>query len=617
MMNLLKTFDINNIESYSENELSKMLDYLNKKYHVEGKSIVSDEIFDFIHDFVKEKFPQNNSIRQVGGIYKSFVQLPFYMGSMDKIKNNENDLQKWKIQNNSSSVVISDKLDGVSALLIKNENNIQCFTRGNGSKGQDISNLFKHLNNSQKIFETKFNGVLRGELIINKDSFYKIKDSASNPRNTVSGIVNAKNPNMEILSQIDFVAYEILNQNLKPSEQMSLIKEFNLDCVNYSIIENISILNLKNILISRKSNSIYEIDGIVVVNNIPYKPISSGNPKNAFAFKQDFDEAKVIVTDVIWNLSKDSYLIPTVIFDSVKINNVDVKKATGFNAKFIHDNKINIGSELLVTRSGEVVPFIKKVLTFSNVPKMPCGNFSWNESNVHIKINDKMSLQLKSFQYLVGTLNIKGVSDSISKRLFHHGINTLKKIFSVTREELLKVEGIQLKSANNILVSIDNTKNNLTCESLMVASNCFGRGFGPEYAKSIVKNFPDFLTKSPSIEQLIAIDGIDTITATRIYNNFTTFKQFLQENDINLKPPKNILTSTKLNGIFVVFTGTRNKDLIQHINDHSGVIEKQITKKTTHLIMDSIDSKSSKYIKALKQSIEILNSTEFVNKYIC
>ncbi|MFN9952718.1 MAG: hypothetical protein ACK55I_06435, partial [bacterium] len=105
-----------------------------------------------------------------------------------------------------------------------------------------------------------------------------------------------------------------------------------------------------------KSNSEYEIDGIVITHNKKHELKDVKNPEYSFAFKANslLDEAEAIVIDVIWNMSKDRYLKPVVKFHPITLNGVTIKQATGSNADYIVKNKIGKGSIVKIQRSGDV-----------------------------------------------------------------------------------------------------------------------------------------------------------------------------------------------------------------------------------------------------------------------
>ena len=109
-------------------------------------------------------------------------------------------IDSWK-KKYKGSAIVSDKLDGISCLFYKNDNDIKIYTRGNGKEGQDISHLRNYIT-FPNITETKF--AIRGELIISRDNWEKIKDLGSNARNVVAGAIHSKILNKTILSNIEF-----------------------------------------------------------------------------------------------------------------------------------------------------------------------------------------------------------------------------------------------------------------------------------------------------------------------------------------------------------------------------------------------------------------------------
>ena len=139
---------------------------------------------------------------------------------MDKIKPDTNSLQKWK-QKYSGPYVLSAKLDGISALYSTENNQLKLYTRGNGTIGQDISHLIPYL-----LLPKIDNITIRGELIMKKTTFVeKYSNTFANARNMVAGLVNQKKIDVEKMKDVDFVAYEVITPELKPSEQMSYMNK--------------------------------------------------------------------------------------------------------------------------------------------------------------------------------------------------------------------------------------------------------------------------------------------------------------------------------------------------------------------------------------------------------
>ncbi len=153
------------------------------------------------------------------------------MGSMDKIKTESKLIANWtKLY--KGPYVISDKLDGISCLLTLSDGNISLYTRGDGSYGQNITHLLDLVNiNTDGLYEIDADEIaIRGELIMSKSNFKKFEKEMSNARNMVAGIVNSKKEsvNKKYATNVDFIAYEIIEPKYKPSDQMKVLKKMEI-----------------------------------------------------------------------------------------------------------------------------------------------------------------------------------------------------------------------------------------------------------------------------------------------------------------------------------------------------------------------------------------------------
>ena len=150
--NLNKSNDqYNFIDNLKISDLEELYKYTNEKYR-NDTPVISDSIYDMIEDFIKLKDPKNKLLKQIGAKVKSKnkVTLPYHLGSMDKIKPPSNKLSNWKKKYinkfyNDTTIVWSEKLDGVSALLVYNNDKIKLYTRGTATEGTDITDLIKYL----------------------------------------------------------------------------------------------------------------------------------------------------------------------------------------------------------------------------------------------------------------------------------------------------------------------------------------------------------------------------------------------------------------------------------------------------------------------------------------
>ena len=464
-------FNKNGIEflkTQSEKELSDFIRKANLYYHTHSKPLVSDEYYDIIKEYFEEKYPNASVLKDIGAPIeeheKNKVTLPYEMASMDKIKPTSNALPIWLDKyNEPSEYIASVKLDGVSGLYVSSgagtpQAKQELFTRGNGKIGQDISYLLPYFK-----LPTTIDIVIRGEFVISKENFNSFENKA-NARNAVAGIINSKKTNPSELAFVDFVAYEVIEPKLKPSEQYSLLKKIYKDRVcQYTILANLNNTILSDLLQTWRNQSIYDMDGIVVIHNKLYER-KSGNPKHAFAFKMVLTDqkAEAKVVNVIWNPSKDGYLKPRVQIEPIQLDGVTIKYATGFNGAFIEKHNINIGSIIEIIRSGDVIPHINKVIKNAESPKMPDVPWHWNASNVDaisdVK-NDPGALQ-KSIEFFFKKLDIKGVGPGNVAKLIKAKIDTIPKILAATKEQLLAIDGFKEKTVDKIYNNIHSVISN-------------------------------------------------------------------------------------------------------------------------------------------------------------
>ena len=215
-MNLVKEIQENNekIFQLTKEEMIECMKLTKDHYYNKEESLIDDKTYDLLEDTWLDKFQYSQDDLEIGFMPESNkVTLPYEMYSMNKIKDDPTKLKKF-FQRYTGEYVISDKLDGVSALYI-NEETEQLYTRGNGKIGRDISYLLKDIN-----IPTQKNVVLRGELIISKEKFEKYKNEYSSGRNFVSSIVNSKDPKKEYIQDIDLLFYEVIKPTLLPYQQM-------------------------------------------------------------------------------------------------------------------------------------------------------------------------------------------------------------------------------------------------------------------------------------------------------------------------------------------------------------------------------------------------------------
>ena len=633
-----KSQGIDILQSLSEDELTEMLKLINKTYYdSDSEPLLTDNEYDILREYVLEKYPNNKiALEQHTEVKleKTKVKLPYEMWSMDKIKADTKELDKFKKKYNGP-YVISCKLDGVSALYSTEEGKGKLYTRGDGKYGQSIDHLIEYIElpnmETEKI-------TLRGELIIKENLFKeKYSNKYSNSRNFISGIVNKKKlskDDINILKDIDFVVYEVIKpDNLKPSVQLNIIKELNFKCVKF--MRNITSEELTNEKLSEKlidwrNNYEYTIDGIICIDDKVY-PRESKNPEHAFAFKMVLSDqsAEAKVLDVLWSASKDGLLKPRVKIEEVNIGGAKINYATGFNAKFIQDNKIGLGAVIKIIRSGDVIPKIEEVITPATSAIMPKEKYIWNETHVDIMLENKENddtVRLKNIAGFFKAIEVDGLGEANIKKIIKIGGNSIGKIIGMSIQDFMEVEGFREKMATKIHNSIQKQIDKCSLVKLAAASNIFGRGLGEKKIELILENEPDILnsdlSKLEKINKLKLIDGLGDKTSMQFVEKIDEFKKFIVdgklEYKLNKKVSSNKVNSPKenlpLSGKIIVLSDIKGKkELSEKILKLGGLVESNITKNVNLLIVGNIDDETSKMKKAKEYNIEIISLDEFNN----
>ena len=606
-------------------DLVKIIKLANNQYYNDGNPLLTDHQYDLLIDKLKKLDPNNKLLSQIGcKIHsKNKVKLPFHMGSMDKIKPDGESISKW-MKTYDNSYVVSDKLDGTSALLVYKNKEINLYTRGDGKQGTDISSMLSFIN---FIPDIKSDIVVRGELLISKKTFKKNGKGYVNSRAMVNGLVNKKQISSDEIKLIDFVAYELIEPYYNVEKQMSILKKEKFNVVNHICLVDLSEDYLSEFLKERKTKGEYDIDGLIITHNGKHKRNTSGNPKYSFAFK-DLLEDQIVETEVLdveWNISKDGLIKPRVNVKPVIIDGVSINYVTGHNAKNIKDNGIGKGAKIKLTRAGEVIPYILEVIKKVK-PSEPKVKFKWNSTKVDYLIDEKNNkevnkkLLVKNMTYFVKKMSIANLDESLISKLVDNGIDSISKLIKISINDLLKLEGFKDKLANKIYENINNGISNVDLSVVMTASNIFGHGLGDKKLKTIVLNIPNIMdlkfTKSSLKERIKGIDGFEEKTALQFVENFDKFKQFMKSNPkIKVKKISKGKKGGKFSNMSFVFTGFRDKNLEELIQNEGGDIKSVVSSNTSFVITNDKESNSSKITKANDLNIKILSLEEFKKKF--
>ena len=629
-------------EKYAHSQpLNILTNFIHKciESYENSNALIPDHIYDTIFDVLKQRDPTNKLITNIGHIVDSTTQdkvkLPYHMGSMTKIKDIEK-IKNWLQKYRGPTYIVSEKLDGASAILQQIDGTTKLYSRGNGTYGRDISHLIKYM----KLPKIEYDYCIRGELIVSKHNFSNYNDLYSNARSMINSVMGKKESISEQVSKVELVVFELLNLQKKSDwiieAGLNKCDELGFsvckfDKFDYSKISNFGKENklefsfLLKTLLEYRLNSKYDIDGIIITENKYHERNTSGNPQYSFAFKSNNVGQITKVKNVEWNTSKHGYLIPRICVEEINIDGVNIRYATGFNAKFIVDNLIGSNSEVRIVRSGDVIPFVIEIITKSISPIMPEVEYYWNDSMVNILVSDKENsvLYLKKLVTFFQVIGFENMSYGIIKKLFENDFDTIKKILLISKEDLIKIDGFKStltnKIYNNIHKIIDNP---IKLTTLMSASLCFGHGFGHKKFEAILVKYPNILEiEYVTIEMLNQIDGFSDKTSEKFITNLSCFKDFLKSLDfLNIEKPKKKSKKFKIvGGLFenqkIVLTGFRDDKIIDYISKHNGTIINILNKNTNLLLVKDKDYSNSKTDAACLLGIPTLTKEEFIIKY--
>lgn len=595
-------------------------------YFNSDKPIMTDDDYDAL---CKQLESFNVVENKIGCIPKeNKVKLPIFMGSLTKYNNNKT-IKNFKDKFNHESYIVQEKLDGVSCLYVFENGKVELYTRGNGSIGTNITYLLDYGLNIPKMIndiqlEKSSFVMVRGELIMKRNIFLQFfYPSFKNIRNMVSGQVNKNIPDRDIVSKLDFVAYEVIEPHLE--YQKPLLEQYKfLQKNKFMVISNHTIEQelveqevLMDYLNRKKKKSKYDIDGLVVTIIKKYKRNDSGNPKYSFAFKIQGEVSEAKVEHVKWNLSKTGKYKPQIFIKPVELGGVTISSLTGFNAKYVVDNNIVKDTILSITRSGDVIPHILTVLHPGNGSPILPENSKWDsvdlyydESN-HKYIPD--DIIIKQMVFFFTSLNCTYCKEKTIIKLYEAGYKTIESIVEAQVEDLIKINGFGKLKAINILESIQSKVREASIHELLSALICFGGGIGLKKIQNINLNSP-YNLKVKGLSETTIKEKIIPNWENGI-NRVVNLKKLVNE-DVDIL---NLIEEEKFNGPFkdkvFVFTGFRDAALEKQLIDLGAKVTSSISKNTTDLIVACNQTKnSSKFIKAQHLGIQTTTKLDLIFK---
>ena len=644
-------------EEYSIN-IEKLISWA-KAYYVDDEPIASDEEYDKLARQCLEfenKNPNlinsNSPNRRVGGaILKGFKKANHLsrMWSQEDVFNDK-ELEDWikrasKVGDNLE-FFCQPKFDGASLNLIY-ENGIlkQAITRGDGEIGEDVTQNAMTIQSIPLEIAEKSLIEIRGEVVIKKSDFEainieRLKNSEStfaNPRNAAAGSLRQLDSSITSKRKLFFNAWGVGQNSLnfeKTSQMMDYI--FSLGFVKtpmQTLVKNIDdIKKLYENMIKKRDTFPMLLDGMVIkIDDITTQQdlgFTQKFPRWSCAYKFPAVEKTTKLKDIILQVGRTGVVTPVAIVEPVLIEGANVERATLHNFDEIQRLDLKIGDEIIIIRSGDVIPKITKVLKdrIDGNEKEILKPTICPDCSSELLIEDIMikcqnldcpSRVVNSIIYFASKncLNIDGLGDKIVELLVNEKkIFDILDLYSLKYEDLENLEGFKEKKINNLLNAIENSKNS---ELYRVLTALGIEHIGEVASKSICSKFGLDLV-DVSFEDLISIDGIGEQMANSFLEFFRVNRQFVLKLFDILKPKVTIKEEAKDNPFknkTVVITGTMSKsrdEIKLFLEDLGAKVSSSVSKKTDFLIYG--EDAGSKYDKAIELGIEILTEDEMYSK---
>ena len=652
-----------------ESRMAYLIDVLNKanvEYYVNDNPTLSDNEYDSLMDELiklEEKYPQlkqsNSPTTKVGNeVIAAFnkVTHPTPMFSLADVFN-EDEVRDFdaKVRKEVSNpeYVCELKMDGLAVSLIyKDGKFVSAATRGNGVIGEDITHNVRTIKKLPLTLHKKVDLEVRGEIYMNKKVFNELNEKRKqenlnlfqNPRNAAAGSIRQLDSSITKERQLDIVLYHLPNTTLKKhSETIELLKECGLPTnPNNKICKNIDeIMDYIHYWTEHRPELPYEIDGIVIkVNDLAMQKTLGYTvkyPKWAVAYKFPAETVITRLDDIVCTVGRTGQITPNAVLEPIKVAGSTIRRATLHNYQYISDKDLRIGDYVYLHKAGDVIPEVvgpvrerrvNELEAYIMIDKCPICGAKLEESASKIDLycpNEHCpARKVNSLIHFIsrGCMNIDGLGESIVEDFYNMGIiKDITDIYKLKdkKEELIELEGFGSKSVSNLLISIENSKNN-SLENLL---NGLGiNGIGAKTAKILAKRYEtmDNLMNASS-EELEQIKDIGSTLSNNISNYFDNPKNRiliheLKDIGINMeyKGEKIIQDEAFTNKKFVL-TGTisflSRDELKKIIEDRGGEVSGSVSKKTDVVIAG--ENPGSKYDKAKALNIPIWDEVSLRN----
>jgi DNA ligase (NAD+) len=672
-------------------DLKKSIEKYRYAYHVLDKSLISDEALDSLKKELfdlENQYPEfiasDSPTQRVGG--EPLREFKKVEHEQPMISFNDafsvQDMEDWleKLENFLGRKVDSNfycelKLDGLAVELVYEDKVfVQGSTRGNGLVGEDITQNLKtieaiplRLDDSRAKIKIPKRLVIRGEVFLSKKEFERINKEQkqknekeyANPRNVAAGSVRQLDPKITASRKLDSYAYDIVipdkdlqKWGIKFHEgEHELLREwgFTINPHNKRAETMEKVLEFREYWNgSRRENLSYEIDGVVVIinNNSEYEKggVIGKAPRAAIAFKFSPKEAETILEDITIQVGRTGVLTPVALLKPAQVGGITITHATLHNADEIERLGARIGDTVIVSRAGDVIPKILKVLKelrprntkeFKMPKACPVDGSPVIRDGVAYKCSNKncAARHRENLYHFVsrGAFNLEGLGPKIIDRFMDEGlINDEADFFSLKEGDIAVLERFGEKSAENIIGEI-NLKKEISLskfiyslgiihvgeETADLLANWLTGNLKNSKGQIKIKDVSDYMSKT-TVNSLQELQDIGPKVAESIYKWFHETRNLkllekMEKVGVKIKSEKKI-QNQKLKGLIFVLTGTLESlergDAKEKIRELGGDVSESVSKKTSYVVIGA--EPGSKFNKAKELGVKTINEKEFL-----
>ena len=646
-------------EKYTK--LRNEIEYHNNLYYNEDKPLISDMEYDALMRELKQleqEYPEllkneengeSSPTEKIGGTASEKFSKVRHRVPMLSLSNTYNISEIEDFDKRIKKIILSEnvkehskeleyilelKLDGLSiSLIYENGVLVQAVTRGDGQVGEDVTENIMEIKTIPKKLKENISLEVRGEIILPISSFNRInqeredagEDVFANPRNAASGTIRQLDKTIVAERGLDCYLYYLVNaENYGINTHLESIEYIEkLGFKTTKIFEKYTDFKELEKSIDKWHNDRkkldYETDGLVIkVNNFAlYETLgyTTKSPRWAIAYKFPAEQVKTKLMDVTFQVGRTGVITPVAELEAVNLSGSVVKRASLHNFDEIRRKDIKIGDNVIVEKAAEIIPQVVNVVFDDRTGKeieiqepanCPVCNseLAHEEGLVALKCHNPLCPEKvkRQIAYFVSrdAMNISGLGDKIVEKFIELGkIKTIVDIYSLEkyREELENLEKMGQKSVDNLINSIESSKNRDFSKVLYALGIPFVGKFNANLLTKTFKNIENL--KNQSIENLLAVKGIGDKVALAV-------NTFLNDEN-NWK----IITDLKNIGLQFAVDETNSEEIADNpIKDKNFLATGKLQKYKRNDIKDIILSKGGNYLSAVSKNLDFLIAGE-------